>query len=133
MSKAGFECVHVPSIDVTSVLSPEALAANNASQRKAAGSLVQNGLNDSVSSGGHGVPSAPFNGMFPEAAYPWPTYKDLIMTGHQRNTQPSSVEEDFDAWAYSGSGGAGSALLVKFEISIVKVCSLLRLPSGSER
>jgi hypothetical protein len=70
MSKAGFECVHVPSIDVTSVLSPEALAANNATQRKAAASLVQNGLNDSVSSGGHGIPSVPSNGMFRKAAYP---------------------------------------------------------------
>lgn len=60
VSKGGFECVHVPSIDVTSVLSPEALAANHASQSKATGSLVQNGRNDSVSSGGHGVPSAAF-------------------------------------------------------------------------
>lgn len=51
------------------------------------------------------------------------------MIGHSRppHHQPSFAEEDFDAWAYSGSGGAGSALLVKFEISIVKV-SLRRLP-----
>lgn len=42
--------------------------------------------------------------------------------GHSR-AQNASTEEDFDAWAYSERGGAGSALLVKFEISIVKVCS----------
>lgn len=40
----------------------------------------------------------------------------------------ASPEEDFDAWALSDKGGAGSALLVRFEISIVKVCvSILRL------
>lgn len=47
---------------------------------------------------------------------------DITCTpGHSQPPQPSVAEEDFDAWAYSSSGGAGSALLVKFEISIVKV------------
>ena len=30
-------------------------------------------------------------------------------------------EEGFDAWAFGDNGSAGSALLVRFEISIVKV------------
>lgn len=46
MSKTGFECVHVPSIDVTSVLSPEALAANTDKPRKpSAGSFTSSGNN----------------------------------------------------------------------------------------
>jgi hypothetical protein len=45
----------------------------------------------------------------------------LDYKGHSRPQNGGSTEEDFDAWAYSERGGAGSALLVKFEISIVKV------------
>ncbi len=40
---------------------------------------------------------------------------------------PGSVsrtgEDTFDAWAFGASGGTGSDLLVRFEISIVKVGS----------
>lgn len=113
MSKTGFECVHVPSIDVTSVLSPEALAANpNTPRKPSAGSYT--------ASGSEGTGLAGHNGML-SSLHPRLVPNDVVSaTGHSRG-QPSSVEEDFDAWAYSGSGGAGSALLVKFEISIVKV------------
>lgn len=115
MSKTGFECVHVPSIDVTSVLSPEALAANTDKPRKpSAGSFTP--------SGGEGLAS----GSAHNGTCPYPILGCCLTVsftiGHSRApTQPSFAEEDFDAWAYSGSGGAGSALLVKFEISIVKV------------
>jgi hypothetical protein len=115
MSKTGFECVHVPSIDVTSVLSPEALAANpNTPRKPSAGSFTPSG------SEGTGLPA--HNGMFSLSSFRPVTDDFTFLSGHSRGTtQPSSAEEDFDAWAYSGSGGAGSALLVKFEISIVKV------------
>ncbi|KAJ9123293.1 hypothetical protein QFC22_001491 [Naganishia vaughanmartiniae] len=103
LTKSGYECVHVPSIDVTSVLSPEALAATNAFHEKLpAGAPGQpDGRNGSMSSSTYGQGMSEKN-------------------GHSR-AQNASTEEDFDAWAYSERGGAGSALLVKFEISIVKV------------
>ncbi|KAJ9112601.1 hypothetical protein QFC19_000621 [Naganishia cerealis] len=66
-TKSGFECVHVPSIDVTSVLSPEALAANNILHETklptgAAGNGQAGGRNDSVSSSTYGQGTSEKNG-----------------------------------------------------------------------
>jgi hypothetical protein len=59
LTKSGFECVHVPSIDVTSVLSPEALAATNALHDKsplgAAGQPGGRSASVSSSTYGHGI------------------------------------------------------------------------------
>ncbi|KAJ9107625.1 hypothetical protein QFC21_001085 [Naganishia friedmannii] len=103
LTKTGFECVHVPSIDVTSVLSPEALAATNA-------------LHEKLPTGAAGQPGGRSGSVSSS------TYEQGMSekNGHPR-TRNGSADEDFDAWAYSERGGAGSALLVKFEISIVKV------------
>lgn len=69
--KTGFECIHVPSINLSSV--------------------------------------QPTNGLGPPA---------------QNHISSGVNDEDFDAWTFSENGGAGSALLVRFEISIVKVSVL---------
>jgi hypothetical protein len=70
-NKTGFECVHAPSIDLSSVQPVEG----------------------SGQTGG----------------------------GPKRPSIASAGEEGFDAWAFGENGSAGSALLVRFEISIVKV------------
>jgi hypothetical protein len=97
-SKTGFECVHVPSIDLSSV---QPLEGTSASLNKADSAPVTNGLGQS----------------------------DRFEIGYQPSQLTttcfihSSGSKDFDAWAFSENGAAGSALLVRFEISIVKVSS----------
>lgn len=69
-SKTGFECVHAPSIDLSSVQPAE----------------------------GSGLTG-----------------------GGPKRPATNGADGGFDAWAFGDSGSAGSALLVRFEISIVKV------------
>lgn len=99
-TKAGFECIHVPSIVMSSVM-PEEEPPVQSHDISHTGSTRDdvNGVrrNSSVTrSGGSGRPS---------------------------QNQPGRRFEDanFDVWAFSESGETGSALLVRFEINIVKV------------
>ncbi|ORX34603.1 hypothetical protein BD324DRAFT_636597 [Kockovaella imperatae] len=120
--KAGYECVHVPSIDLASVvngdeastsLSTAPTAGENGPKRRK--SIKRKTSKSHFDSRG----ASPM----PEQANSSGTASngELNGTAPVTPTKRAPVAEDGDAWAVAQSGGAGSALIVRFEIFVVKV------------
>lgn len=156
MNKGGFECVHVPSIDLSSVLSPQEVNHGATNQQPSQHSVSTSGpdahhgdpwsLEGLDSSSGSFAQHAAEKrhgaaGESEEAAFFLWTWRhehaDIPVgcksalsggptangSGHLPPSQSHTGDDDFDAWAFGASGGTGSDLLVRFEISIVKVSS----------
>lgn len=118
--KGGFECVHVPSIDLASVMvnGDEASTSltnvtNGQSKRKP--SIRRKPSKTTLATRG----ASPLRNRADGASS-----SGTVSNGE---TQPpatpskNGVREDEDAWAFAAAGGAGSRLIVRFEISVVKV------------
>ena len=140
--RGGFECVHVPSIDLTSVVHGDEATTSLPSQSSTTpGTVMKRGQtparktskpfvgtdatpgyrgpsplrpqassSGTVSNGGdigHGTPSSASGTAAPPAT--------------PSKTRQVQEEDDVDAWALSQGGGAGSRLIVRFEIYVVKV------------
>ncbi|WVR03365.1 hypothetical protein IAU60_000356 [Kwoniella sp. DSM 27419] len=132
--KGGFECVHLPSIDLNSVLNGDeaSMSLSNVAQpgaTKRKPSLRRKGSKPTVNGGAAGsrgtspaparAAQASSSGTFsvgeslPSAAPPTP--------GRQKGVQATGEDDEMDAWALAQAGGAGSSLIVRFEIFVVKV------------
>jgi len=132
--RGGFECVHVPSIDLSSVVNgdeattslaqPPTPSQRNESIRRTgsdAKPVLTNGNGNGNGNGSgsgsrgpsplRGSSGTVSNGDAP-AAVPVPP-KTRSGTGGE--------DDDVDAWALAQGGGFGSSLIVRFEISVVKV------------
>ena len=92
--RGGFECVHVPSIDLNSVLNGDEASTHLAE------------------------PKSTSRGASPDRGH---TSSGTASNGDLPVTPSKRPVEDEDAWALAQSGGAGSSLIVRFEIFVVKV------------
>ena len=149
--RGGFECVHVPSIDLASVVvngdeastslsnvgSPGINAGSTGSRRKP--SLRRKSSKPHVASGQsdkergqspfrHGGSSGTVgnsNGNLVERN--GHAHGNGNGNGNGPNGEPTTpsraqgMKEDDDAWALAAGGGAGSRMIVRFEINVVKV------------
>jgi serine/threonine protein kinase len=149
--KGGFECVYVPSIDLASVVngeeattslgelnspagisggatggitnaplsSPSGAKRRVSIKKKPSRSNLAAGSNG-AGTGSRGTSPAPrgggSSGTFSGGDAPTTPRKDR---GEGRDTREG--EDDVDAWALSVGGGAGTKMIVRFEIMVVKV------------
>ena len=105
--KGGFECVHIPSIDLASVVNGD----------EATTSLVEPKRRKSI-------PKKPSN---LDSRGPSPVRDNSSgASGELAPVTPTKrATDDEDAWALAQSGGTGSSLIVRFEIFVVKVSHTL--------
>ncbi|WVQ80301.1 hypothetical protein IAT38_002406 [Cryptococcus sp. DSM 104549] len=137
--KGGFECVHVPSIDLASVVNGDEASTSlsnvpsqSSGMRRKPSLKKKNsrtGLNGAGSTGAPGsrgaspTPQRAFQGSSSgtvsggEAAMSAPLGKARPAVGGTT----AGDEDEVDAWALAQGGGAGSSLIVRFEIFVVKV------------
>ncbi|WRT63438.1 uncharacterized protein IL334_000343 [Kwoniella shivajii] len=134
--KGGFECVHIPSIDLNSVLHGDeantSLHSVNTTKRKP--SLRRKSSKQNVN--GNNSNNNPSRNVSPSPARALQTgssgtfsvgdstgINNTPSTPGKRNVQAGAGpdEDEVDAWAIAQSGGAGSNLIVRFEIFVVKV------------
>ncbi|WWC85589.1 uncharacterized protein L201_000453 [Kwoniella dendrophila CBS 6074] len=152
--KGGFECVHIPSIDLNSVLvhgdeantslhsintsqtntkrkpslkrkssKPNLANQNNGSTVTTNGStkLQQSGSSGTFSNQGNELPQQQQQQQQPHTPSSTPGRKSLPPNSANTNTMMNTEDDELDAWAIAQSGGAGSNLIVRFEIFVVKV------------
>jgi hypothetical protein len=129
--KGGFECLHVPSIDLNSVVNgdeasmslPSTAGPSGIGSTKRKGSLRRKSSKTVLTGGGSGSrgPSplrqnqGSSSGTVSASEAPGPTPPRRGKRGSGEG------EEDDVDWAFGTSGRAGSSLVVRFEIYVVKV------------
>ncbi|OXB34270.1 hypothetical protein LQV05_006697 [Cryptococcus neoformans] len=134
--KGGFECVHVPSIDLASVVNGDEASTSlsnvpsHASGARRKQSLRRKGseanMNGASSSGAgsRGTSPAPhrvLTGNSSGTVSGGEVAHLSVPSGKNRHHVGTVEEDEVDAWALAQSGGAGSSLIVRFEIFVVKV------------
>ncbi|WWC57895.1 uncharacterized protein I303_100430 [Kwoniella dejecticola CBS 10117] len=134
--KGGFECVHIPSIDLNSVVNgdeantslhsvnqPAATTKRKPSLRRKSSKPNINGTNSrNTSPAPQKVLGTGSSGTFSMGDTPSTPGKRSTPGQGQGSAGAAQPEDDeLDAWAIAQSGGAGSSLIVRFEIFVVKV------------
>ena len=104
--KGGYECVYLPSIDLTSVLNGDAASTSLPAQAR------QRTVSSPWGSPARGEEGGHSNGDYPDTP---------------RRGGAGADEDDVDAWALAQTGGAGSHLIVRFEVHVIKVSFTFRL------
>lgn len=138
--KGGFECVHVPSIDLASVMvngDEASTSLSNVSNPKRKSSIRRKPSKQALSvspngngnGNGNGIGIGNGNGQSPSTAQDEAsssgTFSNPEVIATPVTPSKPVVRDDEDAWAIAAAGGAGSRLIVRFEISVVKVCPVL--------
>ncbi|WVO14909.1 hypothetical protein L204_102549 [Cryptococcus depauperatus] len=131
--KGGFECVHVPSIDLASVVNgdeastslsnvPSPRSRRKPSLRWKSSKQAMNGS----SAGSRGPSPAPHRVVTGDSSGTVSGGENNhlaapMSTGVGKRGTVVGEEDEVDAWAFAQSGGVGSSLIVRFEIFVVKV------------
>ncbi|ODN96944.1 hypothetical protein I350_07919 [Cryptococcus amylolentus CBS 6273] len=144
--KGGFECVHVPSIDLASVVNGDEASTSLSNvpsevggvggarrkpslRKKASKGQLNGGASSTANSRGNSpAPHRVVTGSSSGTVSATPsggegTHLSAPTGGGRRHTVNSGGgdEDEVDAWALAQGGGAGSSLIVRFEIFVVKV------------
>ena len=119
--RGGFECVHVPSIDLASVVNGDEATTNlptpSKSVRRKNSKPAMNDVNGN-GNGSRGPSMRGSSGSVSNGDTPG------LVTPKVRGGS-GAEDDDVDAWALAQGGGFGSSLIVRFEISVLKVSSRL--------
>ena len=122
--RGGFECVHVPSIDLSSVVHGDQATTSLPSSGSRKESLNHKPSNPVVGSRPDSTSSRDRDVQDSSSG----TVSNGNGSGSGETTAPltpakqrSGEEDDVDGWALAQGGGAGSSLIVRFEIYVVKV------------
>jgi serine/threonine protein kinase len=146
--KGGFECVHIPSIDLSSVVNGDEATTSLPTGRQPSRSSISGlqsqptkrpsipGMESSTSRGPSPVrhTQGGSSGTFSNAELNGNGHGNGNGNSHSNGnansngatatpTKGKPEDDDVDAWALAQSGGAGSKLIVRFEIYVVKVSS----------
>jgi serine/threonine protein kinase len=135
--RGGFECVHVPSIDLASVVNGEEATTSlgqlsqpapvmNGNQAGPSGPKRRVSLRRKNSRSN--LAATPTNGVGSRGTSPVPmagssgtfSVGEMPTTPRKERHEAREGEDDMDAWALSASG-AGGRMIVRFEIMVVKV------------
>ncbi|WWD22296.1 hypothetical protein CI109_106787 [Kwoniella shandongensis] len=146
--RGGFECVHVPSIDLASVVNGDEASTSlssvapppppNSTKRKP--SLRRKSSKAAINGGGangSAITGPSSRGPSPGPGRAMQGNSSGTVSGGELATQTPVTpargrvlgaagagpgeEDEVDAWAFAQAGGAGSNLIVRFEIFVVKV------------
>ncbi|OCF41735.1 CAMK/CAMKL/KIN1 protein kinase [Kwoniella heveanensis CBS 569] len=138
--KGGFECVHLPSIDLNSVVNGD--EASTSLSSVAHPSASASGIGRRKPSLRRKSSKAAINGSTAGSRGPSPAPARAAQAGSSgtfsvgetasapgapptpgrgRGMAGAGEEDELDAWALAQAGGAGSSLIVRFEIFVVKV------------
>jgi len=129
--KGGFECVHVPSINMASVvINGDEASTNLSNVGKSPNPLPSSQRSRGISSNGSG-PISRGASPAPATTHSSGTVGDLPVTptkardrekaDRAERDRDATGEDDVDAWALAAGGGAGGKMCVRFEIMVVKV------------
>ena len=115
--RGGYECVYVPSIDLTSVIHGDEASTSlaPATPSMATQEPKVNGYHSPRGDESSGTMSGE------ERENDNPVTRSPKGTPTKKDSNGAAADDEMDAWALSAGGGAGSSLLVRFEINVVKV------------
>lgn len=143
--RGGFECVHVPSIDLNSIVHGDeattSLPSSNSTPGKQNQSLREKTSKPIMSTNWNGSANGSGSGGANGSRGPSPM-RGSSGTVSNGDTTPGPVtprmmtrgdDDEMDGWALAQGGGAGSSLIVRFEISVIKVGSGVSYPSNPPR
>ncbi|ORY31949.1 hypothetical protein BCR39DRAFT_524745 [Naematelia encephala] len=123
--RGGFECVHVPSIDLASVVHGDEASTSltRVAPPRRMPSLRRKGSKQAIGSANGSRGPSPLRQREQEGSSgTFSVPEEKATPVKQRPPQAAAGEEDeLDAWALAQSGGAGGRMCVRFEVGVVKV------------